>query len=191
MLENLKIVPNEQKILLQIARDAIKYGLEYKTKPKISLEKYPQHLIQPRACFVTLDQNKQLRGCIGTLLARSPLVQEVSDSAFAAAFSDPRFPKVTTEELASLQIHISILTVPIAMRFTSEQDLLLQLRPSVDGLILRVGNSSGTVLPSVWEQLPNPKDFLNHLKNKAGLPMDYWSNQVEMFRYETEMFGDI
>lgn len=186
-------MPAEQKILLQIARDSINYGLEHKAKLIVPLAQYAQHLVRPQACFVTLNKNQQLRGCIGTLVARSPLLQEVADSAYAAAFLDSRFSQVTQEEVPYLKIHISILTIPTAMNFKSEQDLLLQLKPGIgiDGLILKVGNLSSTFLPSVWEQLPNPKDFLNHLKNKAGLPQQYWSNQVEIFKYKTEMFGEI
>lgn len=191
MLKKVAMSKQEQKILLQIARDSINYGLEHQARLIIPLEQYAQHLKNPQACFVTLNKNQQLRGCIGTLVARSPLVQEVADSGYSAAFLDRRFSQVTKEEIPYLQIHISILTNPIAMHFASEQDLLSQLKPGIDGLILKVGNLSGTFLPSVWEQLPNPKDFLSHLKNKAGLPQDYWSNQVEMFRYETEMFGEI
>lgn len=190
MLKNTSITPEEKKTLLTIARDSINKGLLNQHKIMVTLAPYAQHLIEPTACFVTLHKDKQLRGCIGTLIPRSPLVQEVSDSAWSAAFQDTRFSKVTKEEVADLKIEISILTTPIAIRYTSEQDLLSQLRPNIDGLIFRVGNLSGTFLPSVWEQLPKAKDFLSHLKNKAGLPQDYWSNQVEIFRYETEMFGE-
>jgi AmmeMemoRadiSam system protein A len=191
MLEKIATTPAEQQILLNLARGSINYGLLHKDRIKVELEKYPPHLTKLASCFVTLQKNQQLRGCIGTLIPRSPLVQEVVDSAWSAAFLDHRFPKVTKEEEPYLKIDISILTTPLAIYFNSEQDLLSQLRPGIDGLIFRSGGSSGTFLPSVWEQLPNPKDFLNHLKNKAGLHQDYWSNQIEIFRYETEMFGEV
>ena len=190
MLEKFKTNLEEQKILLQLARESINYGVLHQTMLKISLEQYPEHLRENLACFVTLEKNKELRGCIGTLVARSPLVQEVVTSAFSAAFLDRRFLPVTQQEIPALQIHISILTPAVRMSFTSEADLLTKLQPGIDGLILKVGNSSGTFLPSVWEQIPERQAFLQHLKNKAGLPMDYWSNQVEIFRYETEMFGE-
>ena len=189
MLKNIN--SQDQKILIELARQAINYGFSHSqnTLP-IILEQYSKTLQQQLACFVTLQKNHQLRGCIGTLTARSPLVQEVVTSAFSAAFLDQRFTKVIPAELPNLKIDISVLTTPKPMKFTSEQDLLTQLQPGIDGLILRVGNNTGTFLPSVWEQLPEPKQFLQHLKNKAGLPMDYWSNKIEISRYETEMFGE-
>ncbi len=189
MLNNIN--PEDQKILIELARQSINYGFSHpKNSLPINVKQYSKTLQQTLACFVTLEKNNQLRGCIGTLTARSPLVQEVVDSAFSAAFLDHRFTKVIPAELPLLKIHISVLTTPKPMQFTSEQDLLNQLRPNIDGLILKVGNNTGTFLPSVWEQLPTPQQFLQHLKNKAGLPMDYWSNKVEMYRYETEMFGE-
>ena len=182
---------DSKKILLKLARDVINYGVveQYKIL-KIILTEYPQELLIPKACFVTLNKNQQLRGCIGTLVARNPLVQEVVDSSFAAAFSDPRFPKVVLEELSSLKIYISVLTTPHRINFTSEQDLLAQLRPNIDGLILKAPGFVGTFLPSVWQQLPNPVDFLKNLKLKAGLSINYWSDKVEVLRYETEIFEE-
>lgn len=189
MLKN--IVNQDRCILIDLARQSINYALSNNlNKLTISLKKYSQTLQQQQACFVTLEKHKQLRGCIGTLTARNSLVQEVVDSAFAAAFADHRFPKVSLTEMPDLKIHISVLTTPELMNFSSEADLLSQIKPGIDGLILRVGNLSGTFLPSVWEQIPNRQDFLKHLKNKAGLAIDYWSNKVEMFRYTTEMFGE-
>jgi AmmeMemoRadiSam system protein A len=179
-----------KKILLKLARDVINYGVERHKILKITLREYPEELLSPKACFVTLNKNQQLRGCIGTLVARSPLVQEVVDSSFAAAFSDPRFPKVVLEELSSLRIYISVLTTAHKMNFTSEEDLLSQLRPNIDGLILKAPGFVGTFLPSVWEQLPNPIDFLKNLKLKAGLPINYWNDQIEILRYETEIFEE-
>lgn len=181
---------DSKKNLLKLARDVINYGVEQHKILKINFTKYPQELLFHKACFVTLNKNQQLRGCIGTLVARSPLVQEVVDSSFAAAFKDPRFPKVVLEELSSLKIYISVLTTPHKIKFTSEQDLLAQLQPNIDGLILKAPGFVGTFLPSVWEQLPNPVDFLKNLKLKAGLPINYWSDQVEILRYETEIFEE-
>lgn len=181
----------DQKILLNLARESIKYGLEHQqNKLQISLEQYSKTLTENKACFVTIEKNNQLRGCIGTLVARNPLVQETIYSAFSAAFLDPRFPKVTTTEFPDLKIYISVLTNPEPIKFDSEQDLLSKLQPNIDGLILKKGSLSGTFLPSVWEQLPKPQEFLQNLKLKAGLPVDYWSNKIEIFRYQTEMFGE-
>ena len=176
----------EKKLLLKLARDAIAYGLkEHKVMP-IDLNTYPENLRKPGATFVTLQINKQLRGCIGSLQAYQPLVQDLAHNAYAAAFSDPRFPPLTAEEFPQLDIHISILSEPKPMQFTSEQDLISQLRPGIDGLILADKGHRGTFLPSVWESLPEPALFFAHLKLKAGLPQDYWSNTLTVQRYTVE-----
>ena len=146
-------------------------------------------LQQIRATFVTLEIDGELRGCIGTLEAHQALVNDVAYNAHAAAFSDPRFFPLSEKEYPRLDIHISILTPAEPMRFSSENDLIAQLRPGVDGLILQDGNHRGTFLPSVWEQLPEAKQFFTHLKRKAGLPMDYWTDSLQVYRYTTESFG--
>lgn len=181
----------DQKTLIKLARQSIEYGLNHpQDRLLIAVEKYSAPLQEHKACFVTLEKFKQLRGCIGALIARQPLVLEVIESAFAAAFLDKRFPKVTPNELADLKIFISILTKPEQIKFTSEEDLITKLRPNIDGLILKSGNATGTFLPSVWEQLPEPKEFLNNLKIKAGLATDYWSNKIQIARYETMVITD-
>ena len=142
-----------------------------------------------RASFVTLHRQGELRGCIGHLEGVQPLVVDVAENAFAAAFRDPRFPPLAEPELAGLALHISVLTPATELEFESEQDLVAQLRPGIDGLILQEGAARGTFLPSVWESLPDPHQFLAQLKRKAGLPSDHWSERIRVFRYETEAFG--
>ncbi|MES9857823.1 MAG: AmmeMemoRadiSam system protein A [Sedimenticola sp.] len=178
----------ERQTLLSLAHDAITQGLEHQSPVKIDPAVYPEHLQATRAAFVTLHRNGQLRGCIGHLEAIQPLVQDVCDNAFAAAFRDPRFPPLSAAELADLELHISVLTPSSPMNFSSEEDLLRQLQPGIDGLILEDGRYRGTFLPSVWEQLPNPTDFLRRLKQKAGLAPDYWSKSLTVRRYYTESF---
>lgn len=141
------------------------------------------------ATFVTLKRHGELRGCIGTLEAHQPLLLDVAEHAFAAAFRDPRFEPVTERELDELELSISVLGEPEEIRFADEQDLLKQLRPHDDGLILQEGSRRGTFLPSVWDSLPDPPEFLAHLKLKAGLPSDYWSGSLRVWRYTTEEFG--
>jgi AmmeMemoRadiSam system protein A len=127
-----------------------------------------------------------LRGCIGTLQAFRPLVEDVAHNAYAAAFHDPRFPRLSAKEYAQLHYHISILSTPEPVKFKDEQDLLAQLRPGIDGLVLEEGLYRGTFLPQVWESLPEPKTFLRHLKQKAGLHPDYWSTTIKVQRYTVE-----
>lgn len=182
----------DRKTLLSVARLAIEYGLSSGGQQQlpIDLQQYNETLNQPRATFVTLEINKELRGCIGTLEARQSLVKDVARNAHAAAFSDPRFSPLTASEYENVEIHISILSPAQPMEFTSEEDLLRQLQPGIDGLILEDGFYRGTFLPSVWESLPEPEQFFTHLKRKAGLPVNYWSKSLQVQRYTTESFGD-
>ena len=176
--------------LLQTARASIRTGL---------LEGYPLH-VEPggyepalqarRATFVTLNEYGELRGCIGHLEAIQPLIKDVADNAFSAAFQDNRFPPLQKDEFDQIDIHISVLSLPQPLSFSSEQDLLQQIRPGVDGLILQDGYYRGTFLPSVWEQLPTREEFLAHLKIKAGLPANYWSDSIQVSRYTTESFSE-
>ena len=137
---------------------------------------------------MTLTLHDELRGCIGTLHAYQPLVADVAKNAYAAAFHDPRFARLARNEFAELQLHISILSEPEPMNFADEQALLAQLQPGVDGLILEEGLHRGTFLPQVWDSLPEPQQFLRHLKQKAGLPPEYWSKTIKMQRYTVEEF---
>ncbi len=179
----------ERTYLLHIAATTIRDGVEQRAGASIDLDKLPEVLRAPGASFVTLHKLGQLRGCIGSLEPRQALAQDVADNAYSAAFRDPRFSPVQADELAALDLDISLLTPAQAMRFDSEQDLLQQLTPGQDGLILSAEGHRGTFLPSVWESLPKPADFLHHLKQKAGLPADYWSDEIVIERYGTEAFS--
>ncbi len=179
----------QQQQLLELAKRSIQQGLKTGKPLKINLADYPAELIEPRATFVTLHKNHQLRGCIGVLEAIRPLAEDITENAFSAAFKDPRFPKCEADEFNDLEIHLSLLTPAEPMSFTSEQDLLSQLKSGVDGLIFEDGYRRATFLPSVWESLPKPDQFLRHLKQKAGLAPDYWSDNIQVFRYRTEMIG--
>ena len=130
--------------------------------------------------------NGELHGCIGTLEAERSLIIDVVKNAYAAAFRDPRFAALTRSEFQHLDIHISVLSRPEPVHCTSEGDLLRQLRPGVDGLTLIEGRQRGTFLPAVWETLPGPREFLHHLKQKAGLPVDYWSDTIRFERYTAD-----
>jgi AmmeMemoRadiSam system protein A len=173
--------------LIKLAHDSIAYGLQHREILPVNITDYPEELQTLRATFVTLLLHKELRGCIGTLETIRPLVADVVHNAYAAAFNDHRFMPLTEAEFPQLEIHISILSPAEAVQFTSEQELLQQIQPGIDGLILEAEGRRGTFLPSVWESLPDKQQFLQHLKNKAGLPQDYWSEQIKIWRYHTEM----
>jgi len=179
----------QRQLLLGLAVDSIRYGLEYNRPLHLDPADCPDWLAEKRATFVTLNSAGQLRGCIGTLHAQTSLREDVARNAWAAATRDPRFSPVTAAEFPDLAIHISILGIPEKMAFASEHELINRLRCGIDGLILRDGTASGTFLPSVWESLPDPEEFLRHLKLKAGLAANHWSDSVEVYRYMTEMFG--
>lgn len=166
--------------LLCLARAAIArhFGLAYAT-PAGDLSE----LHQPGATFVTLTQQGQLRGCIGSLEAWRPLATDIEANALAAALRDPRFKPLTAAELPRTRIEVSLLTPAESMSFRDEADALAQLRPGIDGIIFSAGRRRATFLPQVWEQLPEPGEFMAHLKQKAGLPAAYWGSDVELQRY--------
>ncbi len=176
---------NEEQTLLTIANDAIASGVKTGQPLAIRPDRYSETLLEPGATFVTLKLNQQLRGCIGSLEARHPLVEDVAHNAFSAAFRDPRFPPVGFHELLELKVSISVLPPAVEMQFESQADVLQQIRPGVDGLILEDRGRRGTFLPAVWEQLPTTELFFAQLKRKAGLPADHWSDSVRIWRYES------
>lgn len=180
----------DRATLLDVARSSIQQGLRHGRALEVNPDAYPVTLRPPRATFVTLEIGGQLRGCIGVLAAYQPLVQDVAAHAYAAAFEDPRFPSLREDEFPKLEIHISVLSPPEPLHFGSEEELLAQLRPGVDGLILHFQTYRATFLPAVWEHLPEPHVFLSQLKLKAGLPLDFWSPELRAERYTAEYFGD-
>ncbi len=146
---------------------------------------YPQIMDEFGASFVTLEKNGMLRGCIGSIIAHQPLINDLVQNTRNAAFSDPRFNPLQFEELNELKIAVSILTAPTKIVFDNEEDLLNKIVPNKDGIIIKDGNYQAVYLPSVWEQIPDKKMFLNSLKVKAGLPETHFSNTFEAYRYET------
>ena len=182
----MSLAETQRQQLLDLAKASIQYGLQTGKPLKTKLSDYPSELQEQRASFVTLHINHKLRGCMGVVEAIRPLAEDIAENAYAAAFKDTRFPPLAVHELKDLEIHLSLLTPAEPMLFTSEQDLLGQLRPGLDGLVLQEGHRRGTFLPSVWETLQTPKQFLSHLKQKAGLPSDYWSDTIRIRRYRTE-----
>jgi len=178
--------PAKGSILLALARQTIaqRLGLPAPPAPK------PAWLREPGATFVTLTQQGHLRGCIGSLVARRPLAQDVIQNALAAAFRDPRFPPLTQEELALTRIEVSLLTPQQSIPFRDEADALAQLRPGVDGVVFECGSYRSTFLPQVWQQVPQPRQFLAHLKRKAGLPDQFWSPDIQLHRYTVEKWKE-
>ena len=172
---------NKARILLQVARAAIAESLGLSVAEK-QLED-EDWLQKKGACFITLMQQGQLRGCIGTLEAHRALLDDVVANARAAAFKDTRFSPLASEEFSLTQIELSLLSPMQQMSFTSEQEALSQLQPGVDGVVFQYGYQRSTFLPQVWEQLPDAKNFMEHLIDKAGLATDFWADDVKLYRY--------
>ena len=170
-------------LLVDVAWRAIHAGLADARRLAVRAAEYPEPVREFRATFVTLHRRGDLRGCMGTILPHRPLVEDVAHNAYSAAFGDPRFPPLEGHELDGLDLHLSVLSPLEAMAFRSEADLLGQIRPGLDGLLLEDGRHVGTFLPSVWESLPEPVAFWRALKRKAGLPADYWSASLRVSRY--------
>lgn len=179
--------------LLHLAAGSIEHGIATGAPLAVNTADYPAELREQGASFVTLKKNRQLRGCIGSLQAWRPLVEDVADNAFKAGFKDPRFPVLKGDEVLQLDLSISVLSPAVLIHFTDEADLLRQLRPNIDGLIIQDGPRRALFLPQVWEQLPQPVLFLNQLKRKAGLPENHWSKSFTAFRFITEgiAMGDL
>ncbi|WP_282175618.1 AmmeMemoRadiSam system protein A [Vibrio nereis] len=146
-------------------------------------------LLVPAACFVTLLHHGKLRGCIGSLEASEPLWQNACENAYASAFRDRRFPPLTTEDRANLSLEISILSPLVPMQNEGEPALLNTLRPNVDGLLLEDDTHRAVFLPSVWHSLNTPELFVTELKKKGGWPQNYWSRDILLHRFTTEVIS--
>jgi len=176
--------------LLDLAWASIRHGLATgKAAPPPPPDHRPGPLAQPGAGFVTLTRFGQLRGCVGSAQAWRPLAEDITDNAFNAAFRDSRFPPLTEGELAGLELSIAVLTPPEPLSFRDETDLLAQVRPRRDGLIVEDHGHRALFLPVVWEQLPEPRAFLAHLKLKAGLAAGHWSPSFQASRFEAIEIG--
>lgn len=174
--------------LLTLARRAIARDLGLPHHDSVEVQ---QNLRGPGACFVTLTLDGHLRGCIGSLEAWRSLKDDVEANARAAAFRDPRFPALTAEEFERVRIEVSVLSAPEPMEVTTEQEAVERLHPGVDGVILMAGAHRGTFLPQVWQQLPDPHDFIAHLKRKAGLASTaVWQPDWHLSRYGVTAFEE-
>jgi AmmeMemoRadiSam system protein A len=169
------------RVLLRIARAALAQALG---AGSVAANLDEPWLREPGATFVTLRRaDGELRGCVGSIEAQRPLAEDVAHNAVAAAFHDSRFPPLAPRELPEISLEVSLLSPPEPLPVLSEAEALRLLRPGVDGVILEYRGRRGTFLPQVWEQLPDPRDFLAHLTTKAGLPRGFWAPEVRLSRY--------
>ncbi len=180
----------KQKLLIE-ARRAIEQAVGGKDLPPLDPKQVPPRLSQPGATFVTLTLEGRLRGCIGTLEARQPLIEDVREHAVSAALQDYRFPPVRLAEVDRLRIEISRLTPPQPLDYDSPLDLLRQLRPGIDGVVIRDEGRRATFLPQVWQSLPDPEDFLDQLCLKMGAPRKLWRlKKLSVQIYQVEEFHE-
>ena len=184
------ITSEEKRQLMEIARQSIDEGLKNGAALEIDSSQSRGNLDKILASFVTLTQKGELRGCMGSLQASEALAQSVANTAYNAAVRDPRFPKLTAEELPDTDIEISILSPMEPLSATSQIDLLNQLKPGIDGLLIEDGHHRATFLPQVWNKLNRPQDFFRQLLLKAGLPPNHWSDNIRVSRYQTLSFDE-
>ncbi len=183
--------PAEGQLLLQLARRTIAAELGIERADPSCPDAREAVMASHRGTFVTLKKAGELRGCIGSLTANQPLVENVRTNALNAAFHDPRFAPLTAEEWPQIQIEVSVLTTPQKLEYESGEELPARLTPHVDGIVIRKGHASSTFLPQVWKQLSRPQDFLAHLCLKAGLAADAWRmGDLEVETYQVQSFEE-
>jgi uncharacterized protein len=176
----------EQSTLLGLARQTLEAVATGSPQTTVDNERIPVRLLEPRACFVTLYNKGELRGCTGTLQARRSLVEEVVTTTIQTAINDPRFPPVSVYEVANIHIEISVLTPSKQLRFNNPDELVNLIRPNIDGVTLKLGPNRSTFLPQVWEKIPDPVQFLNTLSRKMGLPAEAWRHpKIEVETYQS------
>nr|WP_298719699.1 AmmeMemoRadiSam system protein A [uncultured Steroidobacter sp.] len=184
----MRLSPAQRSELLSLARASIEASLQFGERAPYDGPPPHAELIRPGASFVTLRVGLELRGCCGSIEATRPLHIDVWNNAYASAFSDPRFPPLTPGEWNATGIEISVLSEPSPCYVRTEAELLETLRPGIDGVILQAGARRCTFLPAVWEQLPSPREFIRHLKLKAGWPVDVWPADMQVWLYTAESF---
>jgi len=178
--------PQDRTLLHQTAQSSISHGLRYRRPLPVTLDDLSESLMVQRSCFVTLKLAGELRGCIGSIEANRPLIEDVSENAFAAAFHDQRFDPLTAEEYENIGISLSILTEAVHLHVASTRELADKLRPYVDGVILESEDRRGVFLPQVWQALPDPEAFIQQLKRKAGIPDNLQPPALRVSLFEVE-----
>ena len=187
----MSLTDEERQTLLTLSREAIARAAQGKKLHPLDLDELPESLQRDGASFVTLNKQGRLRGCIGSLEARRSLALDVRENAVGAAMRDPRFPPVRPEEVDNLHIEISVLSTPESLDYENADDLLAQLRPGVDGVVIERDWRRGTFLPQVWEKIADPQQFLKRLCLKAGLsPTAYRSGDLNVYTYQVEEFEE-
>ena len=182
------LTPEDKETLRGVALDSVRFGLDQGSPMAVEAGEYSMALREPGAVFVTLSLRGSLRGCVGSYVPRRRLVEDVAWNAYGAAYRDSRFSPLRGDELQDLEVHLSLLTPLVPLEVGSRDELLENLRPGVDGLLLEDPPHRSTFLPQVWETLTDPGDFVAELFLKAGLSPDHWSSTLTFHRYCVEEF---
>jgi uncharacterized protein len=181
----------EKVQLLHLARQGLEAAVRGQAAPPLADEGRTPALERPGCSFVTLTEEGELRGCIGGLMAEEPLWRDVQRRAGQAALHDYRFIPVQPDELPKIEIEVSVLSAPAPLDYATLADLLRRLRPHVDGVVLRQGLRRATFLPQVWENVPEPEQFLAMLCQKLGVPPDAWRREhLVVETYQVEEFRE-
>lgn len=167
------------KIVTKALEEAVLDNNKYTPKR----DDYANVMFNKGASFVTLEKNNKLRGCIGSIFPTTSIAEDLAKNTYLAALHDSRFNPVVKEELKDITFKVSLLTGLEKFEFSSYDDLLKQIKPKTDGILIKDGKRQGVFLPAVWDEIPNKKDFLTELKIKAGLSPTYWSDDIEVFRF--------
>lgn len=186
------LTDGEKQTLLRLAREAMEVAVRGESLPPLDANTLTPLLQKDGASFVTLTIDDELRGCIGALEAYQSLAADVREHAISAALHDPRFPPVGKNELSRIRLEVSRLTAPQLLEYSSSEDLLKELRPHVDGVILKDKIRRATFLPQVWEKIPDPADFLSHLCQKMGVRANFWREvKLQVYIYQVEEFHEM
>ena len=183
---HIKLSKKDWSCLLEVARHAIKYGLSYHNPPFLELEKYPDSIKQEAASFVTLRESNVLRGCVGSVDAHLPLVQDVANHAFAAAFKDSRFASINHIEEPVVHIAISVISDLVRINVDSEKQLVDLIEPLKCGVVLSLGGQKATFLPEVWNDVDDGQEFVIRLKQSLDLPAIFLSKDLTIECYQVQ-----
>jgi AmmeMemoRadiSam system protein A len=184
------MLASDAELLLDLAIASIEAGIACGARVPLPAAAGAREALEAhRSSFVTVRVDARLRGCCGTLEAQRPLAADVWLNAWQAAFADARFAPLSRAEWHAADVGISVLSPLEPLPVASEVELLEQLRPGIDGIVLNLDRVQATFLPAVWQQLPEPAQFLGHLKHKAGLPKQFWSPRIRVHRYTAHCIG--
>lgn len=179
----LRLTADDAAVLLELVETTIVEAVAGRRPTLPALTRLPATLHEPTGCFVTLTVAGRLNGCIGSIEPREPLGHAAPRLALSAAFADPRLPALRAADLPHLGIEVSLLSPLEPMAATSRAELRAEVRPGVDGVLIEAGERSGLFLPTVWEQLPDPDEFLDRLWHKAGLVPPTWHPGMAASRF--------